>query len=78
MNVYSGSLYTTMNFLSDKALNIPNLLYMRGDFNARNAKQNPSISLYPAADQALEDLVDSYSYVCSILVLYVPTHYSDI
>ena len=33
MNVYSDDLYTAVEFLSRKALNIPNLLYMGGDFN---------------------------------------------
>ena len=38
MNVYSDDLYTAVNFLSRKALNIPNLLYMGGDFNIRDAE----------------------------------------
>ena len=35
MNVYSNSLHTAVNFLSNKDLNIPNLLCMGGDFNIR-------------------------------------------
>jgi len=38
MNVYSNSLHATVDFLSNKALNIPNLLYMREDFNIRDVK----------------------------------------
>jgi len=67
-----------LDFLSNKVLNIPNLLYMREDFNIRNAKWNLSISLHSAASQTLRDWADSYSLVYSILVLPVPTHYLDI
>jgi len=38
MNVYSDDLHIAVNFLSRKALNIPNLLYMGGDFNIRDAE----------------------------------------
>jgi len=38
MNVYSDNLHTTVNFLTREALNIPNLLYMDGDFNIRDAE----------------------------------------
>ena len=38
MNVYSDDLHTAINFLSREALNIPNLLYMGGDFNIRDAE----------------------------------------
>ena len=78
MNVYSDDLHTAVDFLSREALNIPNLLYMGGDFNIRDAEWDPSVSLHPAAGQFLRDLADSYSLVCSLLVLSVPTHYSDI
>ena len=78
MNVYSDDLYTAVDFLSRKALNIPNLLYMGGDFNIRDTKWDPSVSSHPAAGQSLRDLADSYSLMCSLSVLSVPTHYSDI
>ena len=38
MNVYSDSLYIAVKFLSNKALNIPNLLYMREDINVKNTE----------------------------------------
>ena len=38
MNVYSDDLYTVVDFLSREALNIPNLLYMGGDFNIKDAE----------------------------------------
>jgi len=78
MNIYSDDLHTAVDFLSNAASNIPHLLYMGGDFNVRDAEWDPFVSSHPAAGQALMDLAESYSLVCSIPVLSVPTHYSDI
>jgi len=78
MNIYSDDLHTAVNFLSNKALSIPHLLYMRGDFNVRDAEWDPSVSSHLAAGQALMDLAESYSLVHLIPALSVPTHYSDI
>jgi len=78
MNVYLGDLYTAVNFLSNKALNISNLLYIGEDFNIRDAEWNPPISSHPPAGQILIDLAKSYSLVCLIPVLSVPTYYLDI
>ena len=50
---------------------------MGGDFNIRDAEWDPSVSLHPAAGQSLRDLADSYSLVCSLPALPIPTHYSD-
>ena len=78
MNVYSDDLHTAVDFLSREALNIPNLLYMGGDFNIRDAEWDSSVSSHPAAGQSLRDLADSYSLVHSLPVLSVPIYYSDI
>ena len=78
INIYSDDLHTAVNFLTREALNITNLLYMGGDFNIRDAEWDPSVSSHPAAGQSLRDLADSYSLVCSLPALSVPTHYSDI
>jgi len=78
MNVYLDDLHTAVNFWAGEALNIPNLLYIGKDFNIRDTEWDPSISLHSAAGQSLKNLADSYSLVCSLLVLSVPTHYSDI
>ena len=67
-----------MKFLSNKALNISNLFYIRRNFNVRDARCNISIFSYLIAGQTLKDLADSYSLIYSILVLFVPTYYSDI
>jgi len=77
MNVYSKSLYTTVDILSNKALNISNLLYRR-KLEQQSAKWDPFISSHSAAGQALKNLTDSHSLVCSIPALSVPTYYSDI
>ena len=78
MNVYSDDLHTAVNFLTREALNIPNLLYMGGDFNIRDAEWDPSVSLHSATGQSLRNLAESYSLVCSLPALSIPTHYSDI
>ena len=78
MNVYSDNLHTTVNVLTREALNIPNLLYMGRNFNIRDTEWDPSVSLHPAAGQSLRNLAESYSLVCSLPALSVPTHYSDI
>jgi len=71
MNVYSNSLHTTMDFLSNKALNIPNLLYIGGNFNIRDTEWDISVSSHPTTSQVLRDLAKFNSLVCSIPVLYV-------
>jgi len=50
INVYSDSFHTTVDFLSNKALNISNLLYIEEDFNVRDTKWDLSISSYPTAN----------------------------
>jgi len=49
MNIYFDSLYTTINFLYNKALNISNLLYTWEDFNIRDAEWDLSVFLHSAA-----------------------------
>ena len=78
MNVYLDDFYIAVGFLSREALNISNLVYISGDFNIRNAEWDLSVLSHSAAGQSLKDLADSYSLVCSLPVLSVPIHYSDI
>ena len=75
MNVCSNSLYNAVDFLFNKALNIPNLLYMEMNFNIRNIEWDLSASSHSVAGQTLRNLADSFSLVCSISI---PTYYSDI
>ena len=49
INVYSDSLYITIDFLSNKALYVFNLLYIKGTFNIKDAKWNPFVSSYSIA-----------------------------
>ena len=60
----------------DQIIDIPNLLYMGGDFNIRDAEWDLSISSHPAAGQTLMDLADSLGLVHLLPELPVPTHYS--
>ena len=66
MNVYSDNHHFTVKFMLDQVINIPNLLYMGGDFNVRDAEWDPLVTSYPAAGQALMDLADSFSLVHSL------------
>ena len=77
MNVYSNSLQTAVDFLSNKALNISNL-YMRGDLNIRDAEWDLFVFVHYVAGQALRDLANSYSLVYSIPVLSIPTYHLNI
>jgi len=78
VSIYSDNLHIAVNFLTREALNIPNLLYIGGDFNIRDAEWNLSVSLYSAVGQTLRDLADIYSLVYSLLAFSVPIYYSDI
>ena len=46
MNVYSDDRHSAVKFMLDQ---IPNLLYMGGDFNIRDAEWDSSVSSHPAA-----------------------------
>jgi len=61
----------------DQIIDIPNLLYIGGDFNIRDAEWDPSVFSHPTAGWALVDLADSLGLVRSLPELPVPTHYSD-
>ena len=61
----------------DQVIDIPNLLYMGGNFNIIDVEWDPSVSAHPIAGQALMDLADSLGLVCSLPVLLVPTYYLD-
>ena len=76
-NDYSDDRHSAVKFMLDQIIDIPNLLYMGGDFNIRDADWDPSVSSHPAAGQALMDLADSLGLVRSLPELPVPTHYSD-
>ena len=66
MNVYSDDRHSAVKFMLDQIIDIPNLLYMGGDFNIRDAEWDPSVFSYPAAGQTLVDLADSLGLVRSL------------
>ena len=76
VNVYSDDCHSAVKFMLDQIIDIPNLLYMGGNFNIRDVEWDPSVFSHPAAGQALVDLADSLGLVCSLPELPVPTHYS--
>ena len=56
MNVYSDDRHSAVKFMLDQIIDIPNLLYMGGDFNIRDADWDPSVSSHPAAGPGLDGL----------------------
>jgi len=77
MNVYSDDHQSAVKFMLDQVIDIPNLLYIGGDLNVKNAKWNLSVTSHSIASQALMDLVDSFGLVRSLPVLSIPIHYLD-
>ena len=77
MNIYLDDCQSAVKFMLGQVIDIPNLLYMGGNFNIRDTEWDPSVSVHPAASQALMDLADSLDLMCSLPVLPVPTHYLD-
>ena len=41
MNIYSDDRHSAVKFILDQIIDIPNLLYMGGDFNIRDAEWDP-------------------------------------
>ena len=76
MNIYSDDRHSAVKFILDQIIDIHNLLCMGKDFNIRDAERDPSVSLHPAAGQALVDLADSLGLVCSLPELSVPSYSS--
>jgi len=77
MSFYSDNHHSAVKFMLDQVIDIPNLLYIDGDFNIGDADWDPLVSSYPTAGQTLMDLADSFGLVCSLPVLPVLTHYLD-
>jgi len=77
MNIYLDDCQSAVKFMLGQVIDIPNLLYMGGNFNIRDTEWDPSVSVHPAASQALMDLADSLDLMCSLPVFPVPTHYLD-
>ena len=77
MNVYSDSSHSTLKYLKDTEVNIPNLLIMTGDFNIRDSIWDLSFSHHSAISDDLIILADFFNLDLSISTHQVPTRYLD-
>ena len=77
MNVYSDDCQSAIKLILDQVIDIPNLLYMGGDFNVGDTDWDPLVFSHPTTGQALIDLANSFGLVHSLPVLPVSTHYLD-
>ena len=77
MNVYSDSSHSTLKYLKDTEMNIPNLLIMTGDFNIRDSIWDPSFPHHSTISNDLMIIADSFNLDLSIPTNQVPTRYLD-
>ena len=77
MNVYSDSSHSTLNYLKDNEVNIPNLLIITGNFNIRNSIWNPSFPHHSTISDNLMIIADSFNLDLSIPTNQVSTRYLD-
>ena len=77
MNIYSNSSHSTLKYLKDTEVNIPNLLIMTSDFNIRDSIWDPSFPHHSAISNDLMIIADSFNLDLSIPTHYVPTRYLD-
>ena len=77
MNIYSDSSHSTLKYLKDTEVNIPNLLIITGNFNIRDSIRDPSFLHYSAISDNLITIADSFNLDLSFPTHYVPTRYSD-
>ena len=77
MNVYSDSSHSTLKYLKDTEVNIPNLLIMTGDFNIRDSIWDPSFPHNSSISDNLMIIADLFNSDLLILTNQVPTRYSD-
>ncbi|KAF5347005.1 hypothetical protein D9756_011008 [Leucocoprinus leucothites] len=78
LNVYSDSSSSAINFLSTNFIDIPNIIYMGGDFNCRSPEWDPLASHVPQSAITLTELVDCFNLSRSEPTLFSPTHFSSV
>ncbi|KAF5357244.1 hypothetical protein D9756_006347 [Leucocoprinus leucothites] len=78
LNIYSDSSSSAINFLSTNFINIPNVIYMGGDFNCRSPEWDPSATYVPMSAITLTELADSLNLTRSSPTSLSPTHFSSI
>ena len=77
MNIYSDSLHSTLKYLKDTEVNIPNLLIMTGDFNIRDSIWDLSFPHHSAISDNLMTITDSFNLDLLFSTYCVPTRYLD-
>ena len=77
MNIYFHSSHSTLKYLKDTKVNIPNLLIMTSDFNIRDSIWDSSFPYHSAISDDLMIIADSFNLDLSISTYHVPTRYSD-
>jgi len=78
MNIYLDSSHSTLKYLKNTEVNIPNLLIITGDFNIRDSIWNPSFPHHSAISDDLIIIADSFNLDLSFPTHRVSTRYSDI
>ncbi|KAF5347006.1 hypothetical protein D9756_011009 [Leucocoprinus leucothites] len=78
LNIYSDSSSSAINFLSTNFIDIPNIIYMGGDFNCRSPEWDPSASHVPQSATTLTELVDCFNLSRSEPTFFSPTHFSSV
>ena len=77
INICSDSLHSTLKYLKDTEVNIPNLLIMTGDFNIRDSIWDLSFSHHLAISDNLMTIADSFNLDLSFPTHCISTRYSD-
>ncbi|KAF5347025.1 hypothetical protein D9756_011012 [Leucocoprinus leucothites] len=78
LNVYSDLLSSAINFLSTNFVDIPNIIYMGGDFNCRSPEWDPLASHVSQSAITLTELVECFNLSRSEPTVFSPTHFSPI
>ncbi|KAF5355017.1 hypothetical protein D9756_005204 [Leucocoprinus leucothites] len=61
LNIYSDSSSSAINFLSMNFIDIPNIIYMGGDFNCQSPEWDPSATYIPMSAITLMELADGFN-----------------
>jgi len=77
MNIYSDSSHSTLKYLKDSEVNIPNLLIMTRDFNIQDSIWDLSFPHHSSISDDLIIIADSFNLDLSVPTNQVPTRYSD-
>ncbi|KAF5345719.1 hypothetical protein D9756_011623 [Leucocoprinus leucothites] len=69
---------SVINFLSTNFIDIPNIIYMGGDFNCRSPEWDPSATYVPMSAITLMELADGFNLTRSSPTSLSPTHFTSI